>query len=85
MAIDLEKYNKIKKNVERHKTIIARSEGAISQILEKLKDEYDCSSVKEAEEKLEDLSTKQNKLERRFKKLLADFETEWGKYLEENP
>ena len=65
----LERYNKIKKRTEQAQKKAAEAEGALTQIMKRLKDEFDCDSI-EAAEKL--LKRKQ----RATKKLSDELETE---------
>lgn len=47
----------LKKKIEDAKTRKAKAEGALEQAMTRLKDEFGCSTIDEAEEKLKQLQT----------------------------
>jgi DNA repair ATPase RecN len=72
-----EKYRKLKQQVEETKAEADRAQGALDQLLSRLKEEFDCSSLKEAKAKLAELESKKKKAESVFEKVLADYEEKW--------
>ena len=68
------------KEIEAAKTEVAELTGKEKQLMKTLKDEWNCSSVKEAETKLSDLETKTEKLSATIKKGVEEIRT---KYFEE--
>jgi len=72
-----EKYRKLKQQVEETKAEASRAQGALDQLLTRLKEEFDCSSLKEAKAKLTELEAKKKKAESVFEKVLADYEEKW--------
>ena len=72
-----EKYRKLKQQVEETKAEADRAQGALDQLLTRLKEEFDCSNLKEAKAKLAELEAKKKKAESVFEKVLADYEEKW--------
>ena len=79
--MNVEKYQKLKKRVESLKAEADRAEGAKEQLMQKLQDEFDCSTVKEADELLSSLEVKKKKVESKYVKALTAFEDKWGEKL----
>lgn len=50
-------FEELKKKIENAKTRKAKAEGALEQAMTRLKDEFGCSTVEAAEEKLKQLQT----------------------------
>ena len=72
-----EKYRKLKQQVEETKAEADRAQGALDQLLTRLKEEFDCSNLKDAKAKLAELEAKKKKAESVFEKVLADYEEKW--------
>jgi len=72
-----EKYRRLKQEVENTKAEADRAQGALDQLLVRLKDEFDCKDLKEARTKLVELETKKEKAEIAFSKALTDYEKKW--------
>ena len=66
-------------HVERDK---ARLGGMTEQILQRLREEHDCNSLKEAEKKLARLDKEVAKLEEEFRQAMEEFRAKWGGNLE---
>ena len=79
--IDIRRYEKLKGDVDRLQRDVSRSEGALQQQMIRLKSDYDCDGVKEAEAELKRLKGELDDKEQKFKKELVEFETEWGEVL----
>jgi methyl-accepting chemotaxis protein len=74
---DLQRLNKIKQQVEQMQQKADRAEGALEQLMEQLKTEFDCKSVKEAKTKLEVMKEEVEELEKKFEEALTEFEKKW--------
>lgn len=59
----------------------ARAEGALEQDMKKLKEDFGCSSLKEAEKKLTALTASAQEEEAKLDEMLADFEKEYANEL----
>jgi hypothetical protein len=79
MANDIteEKYRKLKAEVEQTKAEADRAQGALDQLLARLRDEFECGTLKEAKLKLSELTAKKEKAEAAFEKTLAAYEEKW--------
>ena len=73
----LQDYLRLKDEVEQAQKQADRSAGALEQSLKRLKDEFDCSSLKEAESMLKTLKKQEQKHRQDFEEALAEFEEEW--------
>lgn len=80
--INLEKYNRLKKKADDAKREADRAEGTLKALKDELKEEFGCSTLKEAKALLAELETEQEKAETRFNKELDAFEKEYGDKLE---
>lgn len=78
--IDLKRYESLKKEVERCRTEKARAEGALSQTMNKIREEFGCENIQEAKEKLVALEKEAVELEGRWEKALGKFEARWRKH-----
>lgn len=72
-----ERYRKLKAEVEETKAEADRAQGALDQLLVRLKDEFECNNLKEAKAKLAELEAKKKKAEATFEKTLAAYEEKW--------
>ena len=72
---------KLKEKVEQAQQRADKAEGALSQIMKRLKDEFDCSTLKEAESKLKTLQKKEEALKEKFETAKEDFEEKWDERL----
>ena len=75
---DLKRFNDLKKQVEQEQQKADRAEGALEQLHEKLKEEFNCTSLQDAEDKLKELQKKKEKAEKAFDSALQDFDEKWG-------
>lgn len=76
-ALTEKKYRQLKDDVENAKSEAARARGAQDQLMQRLKGDFGCSTLKEAEAKLEELQKESASLEKKFNKALADYEEKW--------
>jgi len=75
--ISLDRYQELQEAVEQQQRKLDRSKGALSQLEERLKDEFDCGSVKAAEKLVGKLEKEATVAEKAFQKSLEAFEEEW--------
>ena len=59
----------------------SKATGALDQIMQRLKDEFDCSTIEEAKNLLKKLEKKSEKEEKEFETALEKFENEWKEQL----
>lgn len=77
MSLTEERFRKLKAEVEEAKSSADRSKGALEQLNNRLKDEFNCSSIKEAKQLLEDLQRKRDKAEEKFNRLMKNYTETW--------
>jgi len=82
MTIDLERYQSLKSNVERLRRESDRAEGALEQLMARLKEEYGCKTLSDAKELAGKLENEAAEATRKFNKELEEFEEEWSEVLE---
>lgn len=78
MPIDLEQYRRLKSKADSAKADYDRAEGALSQLMLKLKEDFSCDSVDEAEELLKVKKKERDEAEEQYQTLLKKFEEKWG-------
>ena len=71
------KLEQYEKKIEKLKSEKERAQGTIDHLTDKLKEEFDCDSVEEAETKVEELQDKVEKCEQQVTKSLENFEEEY--------
>lgn len=81
MTIDIDEYQALKRKAEKSKSDVARAEGALEQQMKKLKDDFDCESIEDAEYLLDTLEKEEEKAEQQYEKELAIFNEKWGDQL----
>jgi len=72
-----EKFRQLKQAHEDAKTEAERAEGALTQLMSQLKQEFDCNSLEEAQEKLRKLQKKQAREKEVLETAVADYEKKW--------
>ncbi len=77
--MNIDTYNKYKREADDAKADADRAQGAFDQLMERLKAEYKCDNAKDARKLLDDLERKKNKAEEEFEEALKDYEKKWGK------
>ena len=75
--MDIERFTKLKKQVEHASREQAKTEGALEQLKARLKEEFGCSSLKKADQLLEELAEQEAALEEKFNTALAALEEEY--------
>lgn len=81
MDFDFKSYESVKESVERRRRELDRAEGALGQLMVRLKKEHSCVSLEDAENKLKLLRRKTVEKEKVFADLLSEFEDKWGDQL----
>ena len=81
MTIDVERYQKLKDNVDRLQREADRAEGALDQLMVKLKEDYGCDTIEEAETKAAKLGKAATKAEVLFETAFAKFRVKWAEVL----
>jgi hypothetical protein len=76
-TITEDKFKKLKQEVEDAKNAAERSQGALEQLLKRLKEEFDCPTAKEAKAKLAQLQKAEDLAQRAYDDALADYEKKW--------
>ena len=77
MPIDLKEYQTIKARVEMARREKDRAEGAMESQMRTLKEKFGCSSVDEAETKLQKLKSEASEAEQKYNDKLKDFKEKW--------
>ena len=81
MPIDLDRYKKLKADVDRCQREADRAEGALAQTMERLADEFGCKTLKAAEAKAKKLAAEAEEAEQEFAGKLDEFEEKHGAVL----
>jgi uncharacterized protein YqiB (DUF1249 family) len=84
MTVGLKEYERLKSAATRLQREADKAEGAHAEQLKQLQDNYECSTVKEAEQLLKTLTKQVDASEDKFKKLLNKFEDDWTDILEQH-
>lgn len=79
---DLDRYKDLLDKKERHRKRLDETAGAIKQLKRELKESFGVSSTAEAEKLLAEIESEEKKLEKKFSKLLDEFEKEFGERLQ---
>jgi len=78
MDDNLRKYMELKKKVELAQQKADRAEGALQQVMNRLEEDFECSSVEDAEKKLKILEKQKQKAKEEFENAVEAFEEKWG-------
>lgn len=81
--MSLDGYMELKKKVEQAQQRADKAEGALDQIMKRLKNEFDCNSLEEAESKLKTLQRKEVELKEKFEEAKEEFKEKWDDRLSE--
>lgn len=76
-------FRALKRKADEYAKEVSRMEGALDQMLSRLKDEFDCDSLEEAEAKRDKMIRARDKHEKKLDRMLKEFEQEWGHVLSE--
>lgn len=72
--MDLRRYENLKSEVERLERESAKVEGALGEVMERMKSEFDCGTLKESNKKIKELETELAELEEQFENDVERFE-----------
>ena len=81
--MNLKRFTALKQKAEDAQREADKAQGALDQLKERLKKEFQCNSLKDAETLLRKLEKEEKEAEREFDKSLAEFEDKFGSVLEE--
>lgn len=76
--IDEEKFIQLKKQAEEAQTARDKASGQLEFAMKRLKNEFECSSIKEAEAKLKSLTKESEQAEEEFELAIKSFEEKWN-------
>ena len=79
---DLERYQQLKRTVDRLRRDADRMEGALAQTTVRLEEEFGCETLEQAETLAAALSREADAAEREFGRAFGVFVEEWGDELE---
>ena len=82
MSIDVKRYEELKSDVEEAQQKVQRAKGSIDELMKRLKQEFGCNTVAEAEKKLVQLKKQSDTLEAEFDKKMKKFEADYADKLE---
>lgn len=74
MTIDIDRYKELKAKVDKCQREADRAEGALQQLMGRLKDKFDCETIEQGEELAEKLSREADEAEDLFDMALVVFE-----------
>lgn len=80
--MNLKQYQQLKDRVDTLRQNVARAEGVRDELLKRLRREYGCETVEEAEQLHLRLASEAEEAEGRFQQQLAQFNEEWGDLLD---
>lgn len=76
-----DRFQAVKDKVEKLKEDRDKAQGAQDQILERLRNEFGCSTLKQGQKKLDELDKNIDEKEKQFKNDLDQFEEDWKEHL----
>jgi predicted nucleic acid-binding Zn-ribbon protein len=81
--ISLDRYKQLADKVEKLQRDHDRAEGALSQLMGRLKSEFSCDTLDAAEKKLKKLEKEAATKEKEFDLALDEFESDWKETFDE--
>ena len=78
----LKKYTRLKKDVEVAQQRADRAQGALDQLMETLKKDFDCTTLKQAQKKLTNLQEQEEEAKEEFVEAVEEFEENWDEQLQ---
>ena len=79
--MNLKRYEKLKADADRLRQEASRAEGALEQLMGRLKDEFGFTTLRQAERAAKKLAAESAEAEREFDRELDEFEREWSEVL----
>ncbi len=77
MAIDLEKFKRLKDRSEKSKSDADRAVGALDEQMKKYKTDFDLETVEAGDELLTELDQEIAEIEEKYDGVMTEFETKW--------
>ena len=74
----LKEYTKLKKEVEESQQEADRAEGALAEIMKRLKKEFDCPTLTKAKKKLKQLQKQAEELDIEYNEAVILYKEKWG-------
>lgn len=75
---ELARYTKLKEKVERIKQESAVAEGALNEVMKRIKKKFGCTSLNEAKKLLNKLKKKEQTSKEAFEEAMDEFEEKWS-------
>jgi len=80
----VDEYTQLKKRVDNARQKADKAEGALEEVLRKLKKDFDCKTLTEAKHKLKQLKKEGSDLEAEFETAVKKFKKTWGDKIEDD-
>lgn len=81
--MDLRQYEVLKRDVDQLRKRVDRGQGAFDQLLTRLKEDFDCDSLEEAEALEQKMEGDYKQLQDEAEREMMEFQEEWGDKLRE--
>lgn len=81
MPVDLQEFQQLKDDVDRLRREADKAAGAYDEQMKRLKSEFDCDSIEQAEKMLADLEKQEAKAVKAYERSKASFDEQWGEVL----
>ena len=81
---NLDKYVRLKKQVENAQQKVSQAEGALGEIMKQLKKEFGCDTLKEAKRKLKQLEKQKTSSKQESDDAIEKFEEDWSEEIEDD-
>jgi len=78
MTIDIDQYKRLRAKADKAKSDIDKAEGSREQLMKKLSEDFECTTMEEAEAKHKELELQEEELESQYDHEFASFEEEFG-------
>jgi uncharacterized protein Yka (UPF0111/DUF47 family) len=78
MTISIEEYQRLKREADQRRAEADRAKGAYDQQLKKLLEDFNCSTIEEAEKLLDELKQKEKTADEEFKQTLKEYQKAFG-------
>lgn len=82
--IDEAKYKQLKQRADSARQARDKAAGQLEGAMERLKADFDCDTVEEAEKKLAKLTKDATKAENAYNAAMTTFDEVWGEYINED-
>ena len=76
-VITEESYKRLKREVEEAKSEASRAQGALDQLLTRLKEEFECDTLEAAKKALAELGRKKEEAQEKFEKAMKSYQEKW--------